>query len=86
MEAKQRMKLSMKRLTGDLDRVGALVRSVERDLEFVGRSPAEHGRIARMREQLGEVHARLDGVREFVQACERQAIQEPEEQDIDLWL
>ncbi len=86
MEPKRRMKSSIKRLTGDLERVGAIVRAVEHDLELLGRSPANSDRLARMREQLGEVHARLDGVKEFVQACERQAIREPVEEDIDLWL
>lgn len=80
------MKLSIRHFLGDLDRVDSIVRTIEQELDTVCRSSPESDRLAGMREGLGEVHARLDGVREFILACERRAAHEPQEQDIDLWL
>lgn len=86
MEPKQRMKLSIRKLTDDVERIGAIVRSVEHKLDTVCRSPGPPETLAQMQEELGEIHARLDGVREFILSCERRALEKPEQQDIDLWL
>jgi hypothetical protein len=86
MESKQIMKVSVERLESDVERITAIVRSVESELEGVGNTPDRPSLVLAMKVQLGEIHARLDGVKEFVAACRHRALDPRVEEDIDLWL
>ena len=86
MEQNLIMKKSIKHILSDLERVGAIVRAVEQELSELGPRVHPSPKIADMKEKLGEVHARLDGMREFVLQCQRQATGEPVSEDMDVWL
>ncbi|MEX2115854.1 MAG: hypothetical protein WEB37_03120 [Bacteroidota bacterium] len=80
------MKVSVERLENDLNRITTIVRTVESELSGVCDAPDRQSVALAMKVQLGEIHARLDGVREFVAACRRRALEPGIEEDIDLWL
>ncbi len=87
MEPKTVMKKSIRHVIEDLDHIGAIVRLAEHQLEELSRSSPEKDKLLSMGEELQEVHARLDGVKEFVLSCQRRALAldvPPEEPDI--WL
>lgn len=86
MEQNLIMKKSIKHILADLDRVGAIVRAVEQELSELGPRVHPSPKVADMKEKLGEVHARLDGMREFVLQCQLQATGEPVSEDTDVWL
>jgi hypothetical protein len=86
MESNQLMKLSVERLEGDVDRITAIVRSVESELESACNAPDRQSLVLAMKVQLGEIHARLDGVKEFIAACRHRALEPHIEEDLDLWL
>lgn len=80
------MQRSIRQVEADLERVGAIVHTVERELDELPCTPRGRDLVASMKEQLGEVHTRLEGLYAFVQACERKATRPPEQEDIDIWL
>ena len=87
MEPKTEMKKSIRHVIQDLDRIGAIVRLAERQLRELCRNSPAQEKLFSMSEELQEVHARLDGVKEFVLSCQRRALSldvPPEEPDI--WL
>ncbi len=86
MEPKLKMGKTIKHLLHDVDHIGAIVREVEEDLVAARPSSLTMKKILAMKEKLGEVHARLDGLREFVINCQRQATEEPAVQEMDVWL
>ncbi|MEX1138199.1 MAG: hypothetical protein WEB33_07870 [Bacteroidota bacterium] len=86
MESKDIMKLSVERLENDLERISSIVRTVESELGNVCDAANRQSLVLAMKVQLSEIHARLDGVREFVMACRRRALEPRVEEDIDLWL
>ena len=86
MEARDVMKKSIRHVVQDLDRIGAIVRKTEQQLDFCKSAPDQE-KLHVIKEELGEVHARLDGVREFVLSCQRRAVMsEPPEEEVDIWL
>ena len=86
MERKNVMKKTIKHILADLDRVSAVVRMVEQELNDLGHHTQPSSKLAGMKEKLGEIHARLDGMREFVLHCQSQAVEEPLDQEVDVWL
>lgn len=80
------MQRSIRQVESDLERVGTIVRTVERELDELPCTPRGRELVASMKEQLGEVHTRLEGLYAFVQACERKATRPAEPEDIDVWL
>lgn len=80
------MHSSIRQVEMDLERIGTIVRTVEEELDGLPCTPRGRELVASMKEQLGEVHARLEGLCAFVQACERKATLPPEPEDIDVWL
>ncbi len=80
------MKLSVERLENDLERISSIVRAVESELGGVCNAPDRQSVVLAMKVQLGEIHARLEGVREFVKACRVRALDPRSEEDIDVWL
>lgn len=84
MEPKQNMNKTIKHILHDIDHIGAVVRQVEEEL--VTAHPLNKRKVLILNEKLGEIHARLDGMREFVINCQRQAREEPIEHEIDVWL
>jgi hypothetical protein len=87
MEPKQLMENSIKVLLHDVDRISTLVCGVQTELRSLEHLPRAEGKVSVMKERLGEVHTRLEGVRDFIIACQRRVIKkEVEEEDIDIWL
>ena len=86
MDTRDRMKQQIERIVRDLDLIGSIVRSTESDLSAAVHEPPSEERLAAMRSRLSEVHARLDGLREFALACERRMAGRETEEELDVWL
>jgi len=87
MEPKRLMDNSIKVLLHDVDRISRLICNVQAELRSLQHLPRAEGRVSLMKEQLEEVHTRLEGVREFIIACQRRVNKRMvEEEDIDVWL
>ncbi len=86
MEPKQKMNKTIRHLLHDIERISTVVREVEEELVTARPSSLTTRKIVMIKEKLGEVHARLDGVREFVINCQRQANEQPAVQEMDVWL
>jgi len=86
MEPKQKMNKTIRHLLHDIERISAVVREVEEELVTARPSSLTTRKIVMIKEKLGEVHARLDGVREFVLDCQHQATEQPAVQEMDVWL
>jgi hypothetical protein len=86
MEPKHVMKRSINHILSDLDRVGTIVRMVEKELDEIGSRIHPASKVADMKEKLGEIHARLDGMREFVLHCRLEASEVQVAEEVDVWL
>lgn len=86
MDTRERMKQHIEHIVRDLDHIGSVVRSTETELTATIREPLSQERLATMRAHLSEVHARLDGLREFALACERRLSGREAEEELDVWL
>jgi cob(I)alamin adenosyltransferase len=86
METKQKMNKTIRHLLHDIERISGVVREVEEELITARPSSLTTKRIVVMKEKLGEVHARLDGVHEFILTCQREAAEKPAIQEVDVWL
>lgn len=86
MEPKAMMKKSIRQVIEDLEHIGAIVRAAEHQLEELSKCPKKENIFA-MNEELQEVHARLEGVKEFVLSCQRRAmtLDVPQEEP-DIWI
>lgn len=85
-DPKMAMKLSVDRLEADIARITDIVRSVERELGRVGNAAHQGSLLLAMKVQLGEIHSRLEGVREFVRLCRRRALDPRPQEDPEFWL
>ncbi len=87
MEPKQEMKKSIKVLLRDVNRISAIVASVQKELLQVEPLLQNTAKLSAMKEELDEAHTRLEGIRDFILACE-QRVMKPKAQteDIDVWL
>jgi len=86
MDTSERVKQHIERIVQDLDHIGSVVRATEAELSATMREPQSEERFASMRARLSEVHARLDGLREFALACERRLAGREAEEELDIWL
>lgn len=86
MDANERMKQQIERIIRDLDHIGSVVRATESELTAAMRETPSEERLSSMRARLSEVHARLDGLREFALACERRMAGSKTEEELDVWL
>ncbi len=86
MEPKQKMNKTIRHLLLDIERISAVVREVEEELVAARPSTLTTRKIMVLKEKLSEVHARLDGIHEFVLSCQRQATEQPAVQEMDVWL
>lgn len=87
MESKQEMKKSIKILLRDVNRISAIVTSVQKELLQVEPLLQTKSKLSVMKEELDEAHTRLEGIRDFILGCE-QRVMKPKTQpeDIDVWL
>lgn len=86
MDERDRMKQNIQMIIGDIESIGVVVRHTEHELsQVMTESPAQE-RLASMRSRLSEVHARLDGLKEFALRCERKMAGTESEEELDLWL
>lgn len=86
MDANDRIKQQIERIVRNLDHIGSVVRATESELSAAMREGLSEERLAGMRARLSEVHARLDGLREFALACERRMAGKETEEELDVWL
>lgn len=87
MESKQEMKKSIKVLLRDVNRISAIVASVQRELLQVEPLLQNKSKLPNMKEELDEAHARLEGIRDFILRCEQRALKpKTQPEDIDVWL
>ncbi|MBI3580323.1 MAG: hypothetical protein HY089_13040 [Ignavibacteriales bacterium] len=87
MEPKQEMKKSVKILLRDVSHISAIISSVQKELKQVEPLLHVESKLLSMKEELNEVHARLEGIRDFILSCEQRALKpKPETEDIDVWL
>ncbi len=86
MEPKQKMTKTIRHLLHDIETISTVVREVEEELVTARPSSLTTKKIVILKEKLGEVHARLDGIHEFVLSCQRQALEQPAVQETDVWL
>jgi hypothetical protein len=76
----------MHQILADVDKVSHLITTIQHELAHVQRNGPRAPRIALLKRQLGEVHTRLEGLHDFISACELQPHTKPEEEEIDLWM
>lgn len=87
MEPKQEMKKSVKILLHDVNHISAIISSVQKELRQIGPLLHAESKLLSMKEELNEVHARLEGIRDFILSCEQRALKpKTEAEDIDVWL
>jgi hypothetical protein len=87
MEPKQIMENSIRVLLHDVDRISTLICRVQAELRSLEHLPRAESRVSTMKEQLGEVHTRLEGIRDFVIACQHRVNKKGvEAEGIDIWL
>lgn len=79
------MNKKIQQLLDDVDKVSFLILTLQNEVtQFQDQQREE--RLALVKEQLDEVHARLEGVRDFICAAQQLANKEPKEEEIDLWM
>jgi len=86
MGTKERMKQNIDRIVQDVDQIGSVVRATEAELAVLSDELRGDDRWLAIRSQLSEVHARLDGLKEFALACERRMAGATSEEELDVWL
>ena len=86
MDANDRTKQNIDRIVHDIDQIGSVVRMTEAELATFMKEPPNAERLASMKSRLSEVHARLDGLKEFALACERRMAGSTSEEELDVWL
>lgn len=86
MERKQVMKKTIRHILSDLERIRTVVHMLEEELNDLEHHVHPASKVAGMKEKLSEIHARLDGMKEFVEHCQKQSAVELVEQEVDIWL
>lgn len=87
MEPSEMMNQKMETLIHHVDRISAIVTSVEHQLAQIHVRSTEKNTFLLMKEELSEVHTRLEGVREFVANCQRQISgSQDENEELEIWL
>lgn len=84
--SKELMNAKIQQLLDEVDKVSYLIITLQNELtQFEDRAHQED-RMALVKEQVDEVRARLEGVREFICAARELANRQPHEEEIDLWM
>lgn len=87
MEESQVMDQKMEALIQHVERISAIVNSVQQQLAQLHVKCSDKDTFLTMKEELSEVHTRLEGVREFVAACQRQVTGTTDEsEEMEIWL
>jgi hypothetical protein len=86
MDPNEHVKQNIDRIVHDIDQIGSVVRMTEAELAAVMKESPNVDRWASMKSRLSEVHARLDGLKEFALACERRMAGSASEEELDVWL
>ena len=86
VEPKELMNKRIQQLLDDVDKISFVVISVQNELGQFRTTQREEAPWALLKEQLDEVHTRLEGIREFICCSRREANQEQPSEEIDLWL
>jgi len=86
VEPKERMNERILQLLDDVDKISFVVLTVQNELGQFRTTQREEAPWALLKEQLDEVHTRLEGIREFICCSRQEANQEQPAEDIDLWM
>jgi hypothetical protein len=86
MGSAEQLTEKMHQLLGDVDKVSLLITTIQHEMAHLQPNGPRAPRMALLKRQLGEVHMRLEGLHDFISACELQAHTKPEEEEIDLWM
>jgi molecular chaperone GrpE (heat shock protein) len=84
--SKELMNEKIQQLLDEVDKVNYLVITVQNELEQFAKTAHRENRMAHLKERVGEIRTRLEGVREFLCAAQELANRESDEEEIDLWM
>lgn len=70
MNAKERMHNSIEHVIDDVLKMQDLVIKLSREIHELHVTHEHTGKLAMMKEQIGELHTRLEGIQEFMILCE----------------
>lgn len=74
MNAKERMHRSIEHVIDDVLKMQDLVIKLSREIHELHVMHEHTKNLAQMKEQIGELHTRLEGVQEFLILCENRAV------------
>jgi cob(I)alamin adenosyltransferase len=87
MKPSRAMRQPTAQIAEDVHNIQRLLLDVQNTLERFPKTRRTDKAVQRMKEQLREVHARLDGVEEFIRRCQIQAFEQPSSsEEIDIWM
>ncbi len=77
----------METLLRDMERIRTIICRVEQQLDELHVKCSDRDTFLTMKEELSEVHTRLEGVQEFVVSCKKEVNRSPEEsEEFEIWL
>lgn len=74
MNAKERMHNSIEHVIDDVLKMQDLVIKLSREIHELHVTHEHTTKLAMMKEQIGELHTRLEGIQEFMILCENKAV------------
>lgn len=81
------MDKKMETLLHDVERIRTIICRVEQQLDELHVTCSDRDTFLTMKEELSEVHTRLEGVQEFVLSCKKEAHRSPEDtEEFEVWL
>ena len=88
MEPSKKMKRSVEQLLHDLRVADERLKSIKTEIGYLDYGHHGEARVLRLKELTADLHARLEGMREFVIACREAAVKEvtEDQEDIDIWM
>lgn len=84
--SKELMNAKIQQLLDEVDKVSYLIITVQNELTQFENKAQREDRMALVKEQVDEMHARLEGIREFICAARELVNRQPHEEEIDLWM
>lgn len=88
MEPSQKMTKTVEQLLHDIGVADERLRSIRTEVGYLDHGRHGEVRILRIKELVSDLHARLEGMRDFVIAC-RDAAAKPESEEpeeLDIWM
>jgi hypothetical protein len=86
MEPKETMKNSIETLLRDIDRLRGVLKDAQYELDMLAYARSHEDRVLKIKEDLREIYARMEGIQEFMIACKAKMENPEQEEEIDLWM